>query len=124
MRSMSAIILGLGLLAAAASASIPEIPDPEAGGISAHQLVGFSVCRITELREGRTIVVVDERDRREHVLTLGEDLKIRAREKKAFDGRRKLTFEDLDVGHLVKVKYLKSDGGLVAIDVLKDKTAK
>ena len=114
-----AILVALALAPAALPASIPEIPDPEAGGMDPRQLVGFRTCEVTEVREGRILVVLDEGDGAEHVLRLSPKLKIRAQAKKDFDGRRKLAFEDLDVGHRVKVSYRKSDGTILGVDVLK-----
>ncbi len=118
MRTTVTILAGL-LLAAPLLASIPEIPDPDAGGIDAHMLIGYRVCRVTEVREARTLVLFDEGDGQEHVISLDPKLKIRAQSKRQFDGRRKLQFEDLAVGQRLKVNFRKSDGGIVGIDVLK-----
>ncbi len=118
MRLASFAIAAL-LAASAALASIPEIPDPDAGGIDARQLIGHRTCEVRKILEGRTVVLLDEGDGREHVLTLREKLRIRAQAKRDFGGRRKLSFGDLDVGHRVRVNFRRSDGEIVGIEVLK-----
>lgn len=112
-------IVTLAVLAALpATASIPDIPDPDAGGIDPRQLVTFRKCEVARLGEGRTLFVFDELSEAIHKIELGKKVKLRAVSKAQFDGRKKLTFEDLEVGQVVKVSFRKADGQILRLDVL------
>lgn len=112
-----AFVFVLACLAVPAAASIPELPDREAAGLDPRTLVGFRKCEITEVRPERTIIVWDGEDRAFHELRLSPKVKLRATTKRQF-GRKKLVFEDLDVGQRVKVNFRKADMTILQIDVL------
>ena len=75
-------------------------------------------ARILEVRENRTLVVVDK-DERQHVIQLPEKVEIRAQSKKDFDGLKKLDFGHLREGHRVKLTFYADSGQLVRIQVQK-----
>lgn len=73
-------------------------------------------CVIVEVREARTLVVRDELDR-EHEIQLPEKAKIKAENKRDFDGRKKLQFAQLRPGHELKITYLTATGEIVRVKV-------
>ena len=75
-------------------------------------------ARILEVRENRTLVVVDK-DERQHVIQLPEKVEIRAQSKKDFDGLKKLDFGHLREGHRIKLTFYAESGQLVRIQVQK-----
>lgn len=115
--SIATLVLAVAF-AAAAVASIPELPDREQDGLDPRALVGFRKCEITEVRADRTIIVWDELDQATHQIHLSPKIKLRAAKKRQFDGRKKLVFEDLAEGQRVKVSFRKNDGSILQIDVL------
>lgn len=122
MKSTIAIFVLTAAFATAAMASIPELPDLEQDGIDPHALVGFRKCEITQVLADRTIIVWDELDQATHRIRLSPKVKLRAVNKRQFDGRKKLVFEDLAEGQRVKVNFRKNDGTILKIDVLPERT--
>lgn len=119
MKSRLALFLLVMGLAAPVLASIPELPDREQDGLNPRLLVDFRKCEITEVRQAdRTIIVWDAQDRATHQIQLSPKVKLRAVNKRQFDGRKKLVFEDLAEGQRVKVNFRKNDGTILKIDVL------
>lgn len=71
---------------------------------------------ILEVREERTLIVRDGEDR-EHEILLPEDAKIRADNRRDFDGMKKLEFAQLRPGHQVKITFLTASGEIVRLKV-------
>jgi hypothetical protein len=72
---------------------------------------------ILEVREERTLVVRDTDDRH-HEILLPENAKIRADNRRDFDGMKKLEFAQLRPGHQVKLTFLTATGEIVRVKVL------
>lgn len=116
--TLATLVLAIAC-AATAAASIPELPDREQDGLDPRALVSFRKCEITEVQQAdRTIIVWDELDQAAHRIRLSPKVKLRAVNKRQFDGRKKLVFEDLAEGQRVKVNFRKQDGSILQIDVL------
>jgi hypothetical protein len=75
-------------------------------------------ARVLEVREGRTLVLVDK-DERQHVVQVSDKVEIRAQSKKDFDGLKKLDFGHLREGHRLKITFYADSGQLVRIQVQK-----
>ncbi|HEV2844586.1 MAG TPA: hypothetical protein VG477_07055 [Thermoanaerobaculia bacterium] len=75
-------------------------------------------ARVLEVRDGRTLVLVDK-DERQHVVQISEKVEIRAQSKKDFDGLKKLDFGHLREGHRLKLTFYSDSGQLVRIQVQK-----
>ncbi len=75
-------------------------------------------CVITELQDDRVVKVWDEKTRTENLVRIAEKVAIKARKKSQFDGRSKLDFSDLRVGHRIKMTYLTEDGTIVRVSVV------
>lgn len=118
MKSSVAFLVLAAAFAATAAASIPEMPDREQDGLDPRALVSFRKCEITEVLADRTIIVWDDLDQAAHRIRLSPKVKLRAVNKRQFDGRKKLVFEDLSEGQRVKVNFRKNDGTILQIDVL------
>ncbi len=109
------LLVTLAVLPAAASApaSIPE-------GADANMPTSITAefrLEIAEVRDDSTVVFLDE-DNMEHAVQLDDTVKIRARKKKDFDGRKRLGLADLRVGQKVKVTVFVADGAIRSITVL------
>jgi hypothetical protein len=103
-------------LPAAAShpASVPS--DTDANAPSA--ITADFKCRVEEVGEDSTLVLVDVDTESRHVVQLDDTVRIRARSKKDFDGRKKLGLADLQPGQTIKVTVYVADGSIRAITVL------
>lgn len=75
-------------------------------------------ARVLEVRENRTLVLVDK-DERQHVIQLSDKVEIRAQSKKDFDGLKKLDFGHLREGHRLKLTFYSESGQLVRVQVQK-----
>lgn len=75
-------------------------------------------CEVVQVKDGQVYVVAD-RDNRPFILPLDEDTKITAQDKKAFDGRKKLVVEDLQVGQALRVTTVPTTRQVVRVRVLK-----
>lgn len=74
-------------------------------------------CVVLEVRDERTLLVRDEQER-EHVVQIPEKAKIRARNRRDFDGQKKLQFEQLRPGHELQLTFLTESGAIVRVKVL------
>ena len=82
------------------------------------EVTGSVNCLIKRVHDDRILTVLD--DSGEHRLRLNEKVPIRPQSRKHFGGRRKIGFGDLEVGHWVKVTFLKENGRIVRVKVLKE----
>lgn len=106
-------------LAVPAGASVPggnNEPWDSNDGPRPTAVTGTVECVIVEVREERTLIVRDEHDR-EHEIQLPEKAKIKAANKREFDGRKKLRFVQLRPGHELKITYLTANGEIVRVKV-------
>ncbi len=69
--------------------------------------------------EDGTILLRELESGAEKAITIADGIKLRARHKKDFDGRRKLAFRDLTAGQKVKVTFNRATGTITQIAVLK-----
>ena len=67
--------------------------------------------------EKRTVAVRDLESEQLHEITVTEELEIKARRKKEFDGRRDLGIEDLEPGQMLRLKVRDADGALLHVRV-------
>ena len=101
-----------------ATASSPaEMPEgAEANGPTS--ITADLKCRVEEVGENSTIVLVDLETETRHEIQLDDTVNIRARKKKDFDGRKKLGLADLRAGQTVKVTHPVPYGAIRKITVL------
>ena len=116
-------IFGLALTMLALSPAIASTPASRPEGPTDPNFpasVTFDVrARVEQVGGESTIVLVDLENDARHVIQLDDTVKIRARKKKAFNGRKKLGFADLRAGQLVKVTARTEDGQIQSITVLR-----
>ncbi|RMH19523.1 MAG: hypothetical protein D6696_10395 [Acidobacteria bacterium] len=118
------LLVALVLLFAAsvlpASTSQPgRRPWDESDGPSSASVVRTMTVVVQKIGPDNTLQVIDKRTEEVHRIQLAGDVPIRARSKKDFDGRRKLTFADLAVGQRIKLTYRAADGKIVSLKVVK-----
>lgn len=110
-----------GLLAPAALvASVPvggQQPWDTEEGPRPTAVTSSVECVVVEVREDRTLVVRDGHER-EHVVQIPEKAKIRAKNRREFDGKKKLEFGQLRPGHELKLTFLRENGEIVRVKVL------
>jgi len=97
-----------------ASDAPPELPT----GASATAIVGHLKCTITEIRPDQVLRILDEETEQVHLLEFTPSIPLKARNKKDFDGRKKLEFEDLAVGQRIKITYKLATNEILKIQVL------
>lgn len=113
--------LAIGLLVAAASvASTPSGHKTGAGaGVDPSSVTESVKLTIRDVDpETNRIRVFDPETEEVHVIALSDKMRLTARRKKDFGGRRKLEFADLAAGQTVKVTYRTDDGRITSIQVL------
>ncbi len=76
-------------------------------------------CVVIAVEEDGTLLVEDESGR--HRIAYDEDLKVVAQDKRQFDGRKRLTMEDIEVGHKIKVTLRPAAQQIVSIQVLRER---
>ena len=129
-----ALILAAGvLLLPAASFSEPSVKarGSSAPGASDLGRPAASATRmlrvvVTKVENGGVVLHMrnEADDSQEIVVRIPETLRIRAQDKKAFDGRKKLNITDLQVGQRLRVTVLPSEQRIVSLVVLKPKARK
>lgn len=73
---------------------------------------------VHEVGENRTVVLIDDEREQPHRIQLSESIPLLAKSKKAFQGRKKLEFGDLEVGQRVKVTFATDSGEILRLKVL------
>lgn len=126
MRALFAVLAFAALLLPAAlEASVPtggRQPWDSDDGPRPTAVTASVECVVLEVREDRTLLVRDELAR-EHVVQIPESAKISARNRREFDGRKKLEFAELRAGHELKLTFLTASGAVVRVKVLGTATA-
>ena len=111
------VLIGFSTMSVLASspAEMPEGADANAPA----SITADVKCRIDEVDANEsTLVLVDLENESRHVVALDDKVKLRARKKKDFDGRKKLGLADLRKGQTVKVTYYVTDLSIRSITVL------
>ena len=111
-------ILALLVMALPSMASAPAVIPQGAEANGPTSITADVKCRVDEVRDESTLVLVDFDTESRHVVRLDDTVKIRARSKKDFNGRKKLGFADLRKGQTVKVTVYVADGAIRRITVL------
>lgn len=112
----SLVLFGLSVVPAMASH-----PASIAAGTDANDPTTITAdinCQVAEVRDDSTLVLIDDETRGEYVVQLDDKVKIRARSKKDFNGRKKLGLADLRQGQKIKVTVYIADGSIRSITVL------
>jgi len=119
-RALLATLIAVGLVPAIAVASSPTGVSPDFGETSPTSITVVLNCEIVEIRpEDGTILLRELESGAVETIEIADGIKLRARRKKDFDGRRKLAFSDLSAGQKVKVTINRETGAITQIAVLK-----
>ena len=119
------LTLALGTATAHASGSSRALPPTQQrggfgspSGASSFETVTTTRCQVLEVDAAtRTVRVRDAGTDREHVIQLQDRTAIRAKKKSQFDGRKKLQFGDLQVGHELLVTSVIATGEIKQVRV-------
>ena len=76
-------------------------------------------CRVLEVAPSGALKIQDPKTEDISWIRLSEDTKLRAQDKKAFDGRKKLEANDLQVGQMLRITHRPHDGAILRIKVLR-----
>lgn len=87
-------------------------------GASATDVVAHLKCTITEIRPGQVLRILDEETEQVHLLEFTPTIPLQAKNKKDFEGRKNLSFEDLAVGQRIKMTYKIATNEILKIKVL------
>ncbi|MCG8454685.1 MAG: hypothetical protein MI919_00280 [Holophagales bacterium] len=122
-RSTPIHLLAAGLLGWIVFSALPataSVPSRPAGPSASDQasVTQTLKCSVLEVRADGALKLRDLDTEHEGWIRVTEKTKIRAKNKRAFDGRKKLDFEDLSPGQVVKVTTLTQTGELVRLKVL------
>jgi len=114
-----ATLVAIALAPSLVAASSPNKIAPDLGENDATSLTASMKCQIIHVNEGDKVVLRDLDTGAVQEIAIVPEIRLRARAKRDFDGRRKLAFADLSVGQTVKVTVLRHNGLITRIDVLK-----
>jgi len=92
-------------------------PPPDAPDRDPFQVTKTVKAQIVLLKAPNKVLI--RKDGEDIPLLLAENARLRARNRKLFDGRKRLTFEDLAIGQEVKVSYKPHTHRIVKIRVLR-----
>jgi hypothetical protein len=97
------------------------LPGPDelpTAGPSATAVTAHLKCTITELRPGQVLRILDEETEQVHLLEFTPSIPLEAKNKKTFDGRKRLDYEDLAIGQRIKITYKIATNEILKIKVL------
>ena len=77
-------------------------------------------CLLLEVNDQGALKIQNTKTEEVGWIRLGEDTELRAKNKKAFDGRKQLDVSDLKAGQWLRVTHRPHDGAILKIKVLKD----
>lgn len=75
-------------------------------------------CLVERIGDRQSLVLYDLDTEKRHGLRLTSKIDFTARNKKMFDGRRKISFGDLRPGHLLRVTFRAADGVILRVKVV------
>ena len=117
------LLTGLpGLEGSTPNQGVSDAPDELPTGASATAVVGHLKCTITEIRPGQVLRILDDETEQVHLLEFTPSIPLQAKNKRAFDGRKKLAFEDLAVGQRIKITYKLATNEILKIKVVEQTT--
>ena len=91
---------------------VHRVPGPSTS------LIEHFRCTVTKVLPDRVLMIKDEETKSFRFLEVPPTASLKAKKKADFGGRRKLEFEDLAVGHQIKVTYTIATGEISKIQVL------
>ncbi len=109
------MLLAMVPVSASTTAPGPQVSDPDAGA-SPVEVTGSVHCRIVGIEANRTLRVRHQTG--EARIHIGDKVSIRAKTRKQFNGRKKLSFADFTPGQWLKLTYMLEDGAIDRIKVL------
>ncbi|MEM1176872.1 MAG: hypothetical protein AAGM22_00890 [Acidobacteriota bacterium] len=78
-------------------------------------------CRVLEIRADQNAVKIQDPKTEEiSWIQIGEQTRLRAQNRKAFDGRKKIDFADLQVGQLLRIQHRPNTGEVLRVKVLRE----
>jgi hypothetical protein len=113
------LLTGLpGLEGSTPNQGVSDAPDELPTGASATAVVGHLKCTITEIRPGQVLRILDDETEQVHLVEFSPSIPLQAKNKKDFEGRKKLDFEDLAIGQRIKMTYKVATNEILKIKVL------
>ena len=105
---------GSALLASGSSVATPSAVHT----VDPHLVTETMKCRVTALAEAGKVQIQDPKTEEKSWIQITEDTRITAKKKKAFDGRKKLDPQDIEVGQMLRITHRPHTGEIVRIKVL------
>ena len=122
LRSIVVIALAVALLAPVTALASGTSYPSAATASSEPLLVTKSLkCRLVEIGPEASFKIVDPDSELETWIRLSEETNLRAQDRKAFDGRRKLELSDLAVGQMLRINYRPETGEILKVKVLRER---
>lgn len=104
----------------AAFASGTSYPSAATVGEQDPMLVTKSMkCLVLDIAPSGELKIQDPKSEEVSWIRLSDDTKLRAQDKKAFNGRKKLEPSDLQVGQMLRITHRPHDGAVLKIKVLR-----
>lgn len=117
-----ALLLPSLALASGTSAGSDPYGSPFGEDVDALKATQSLRCRVISIQDGGVILVRDEGTQEVMKLAYDKKTQIRAQDKTAFDGRKKLEIGDLEVGHVLRVLHRPATGEVLTVKVLAEKS--
>ena len=76
-------------------------------------------CLVLEVGPTGALKIQNPKTEEVSWIRLSDDTKLRAQDKKAFDGRKKLEANDLQAGQMLRITHRPHDGAILKIKVLR-----
>ena len=115
----SLVVFGLLWSTAAMASSRSNAARPVSGRDPATATIVLKAT-VVDVLDGRRLALQPEGESGDRVeVQLRDDVRIRAQNKKEFDGRKKLAFDDLAVGQKLRITVLPAEERIVSFVVLK-----
>ncbi len=114
-------LLATMILTAPAWASTSSTPSAarDSEFPSSSQVTKTVTVVVKEVGADNKLRLFDVRSEEELVIQLADTVKVKAQDKTAFDGRKKLEVSDLAKGQRLKMTYRTDDGQILQVKVLK-----
>ena len=117
-----ALLLPSLALASGTSAGSDPYGSPFGDDVDALKATRSLKCTVISIQDGGVVLVRDDDSKEVMKLAYDKKTTVRAQDKNAFDGRKKLEIADLAVGHRIKVLHRPATGEVLTVKVLAEKS--
>lgn len=117
---LTVLLLTAGLAVAPVLASGTSYPAAATAPSADPMLVTKSLkVNLVEVAEDGALKILNPKTEEVFWIRLGEETELRAKDKKAFDGRKRIDASDLKAGQQLRITHRPHDGAILRVKVLR-----